>query len=100
MPPCRLMKANRCELRQWLCVFQIQPAGPSRGCHDHDRRPTAWRALVADGALKAGDVVLVLGTGGVAIAALQIAKLMGAARIITSSSDESSSAPGHSAQIT
>ncbi|WP_336490594.1 zinc-dependent alcohol dehydrogenase family protein [Methylobacterium nigriterrae] len=49
---------------------------------------TAWRALVADGGLKAADVVLALGTGGVAIAALQIAKLMGAAVIITSSSDE------------
>lgn len=49
---------------------------------------TAWRALVGDGALKAGDVVLVLGTGGVAIFALQIAKMMGAAAIVTSSSDE------------
>ncbi|WP_336491115.1 zinc-dependent alcohol dehydrogenase family protein [Methylobacterium nigriterrae] len=49
---------------------------------------TAWRALVSDGALKAGDVVLALGTGGVSIAALQIAKLMGAAVVITSSSDE------------
>ncbi|MEH3144560.1 MAG: NAD(P)-dependent alcohol dehydrogenase [Methylobacterium frigidaeris] len=49
---------------------------------------TAWRALVGDGALKAGDVVLALGTGGVSILALQIAKLMGAAVIVTSSSDE------------
>jgi NADPH:quinone reductase-like Zn-dependent oxidoreductase len=49
---------------------------------------TAWRALVADGHLKAGDVVLVLGTGGVSIFALQIAKLMGATVIVTSSSDE------------
>jgi len=35
---------------------------------------TAWRALVVNGALKAGDTVLVLGTGGVSIFALQIAK--------------------------
>jgi NADPH:quinone reductase-like Zn-dependent oxidoreductase len=49
---------------------------------------TAWRALVVDGGLKAGDVVLVLGTGGVSIFALQIAKAMGAAVIATSSSDE------------
>ena len=48
---------------------------------------TAWRALVADGKLKAGDVVLVLGTGGVAIFALQFAKSMGATVIVTSSSD-------------
>ena len=49
---------------------------------------TAWRALVGDGLLKAGDTVLTLGTGGVSIAALQIAKLFGATVIITSSSDE------------
>jgi NADPH:quinone reductase-like Zn-dependent oxidoreductase len=49
---------------------------------------TAWRALVVNGGLKAGDVVLVLGTGGVSIFALQLAKAMGAAVIATSSSDE------------
>jgi NADPH:quinone reductase-like Zn-dependent oxidoreductase len=49
---------------------------------------TAWRALVGDGGLKAGDSVLALGTGGVSIAALQIARMMGARVIITSSSDE------------
>ena len=49
---------------------------------------TAWRALVVDGKLKAGDRVLLLGTGGVSIWALQIAKAMGATVAITSSSDE------------
>jgi len=49
---------------------------------------TAWRALVVDGQLKAGDTVLLLGTGGVSIWALQIAKAMGARVAITSSSDE------------
>ncbi|MFV0623755.1 NAD(P)-dependent alcohol dehydrogenase [Sphingomonas sp. ac-8] len=49
---------------------------------------TAWRALVVDGRLKAGDTVLLLGTGGVSIWALQIAKAMGARVAITSSSDE------------
>jgi NADPH:quinone reductase-like Zn-dependent oxidoreductase len=49
---------------------------------------TAWRALVVNGGLKAGDTVLVLGTGGVSIFALQIAKAMGAIVIATSSSDE------------
>jgi NADPH:quinone reductase-like Zn-dependent oxidoreductase len=49
---------------------------------------TAWRALVIDGGLKAGASVLVLGTGGVSIFALQIAKAMGATVIVTSSSDE------------
>ncbi len=49
---------------------------------------TAWRALVVEGGLKAGDTVLVLGTGGVSIFALQIAKAMGARIIATSSSDK------------
>ncbi len=49
---------------------------------------TAWRALVPVGRLKAGDTVLLLGTGGVSIFALQFATLMGARVIITSSSDE------------
>lgn len=49
---------------------------------------TAWRALVGDGGLKPGDTVLVLGTGGVAIFGLQLAKIMGASVILTSSSDE------------
>lgn len=48
---------------------------------------TAWRALVTDGGLKAGDRVLVLGTGGVSVWALQIAKAMGARVAATSSSD-------------
>lgn len=49
---------------------------------------TAWRALVGDAGLKAGDTVLTLGTGGVSIMALQIAKAMGARVIVTSSSDD------------
>ncbi len=49
---------------------------------------TAWRALVVDGGLKAGDRVLLLGTGGVSIWALQIARAMGARVAITSSSDD------------
>ncbi|MFO1153885.1 MAG: NAD(P)-dependent alcohol dehydrogenase [Rhodospirillales bacterium] len=48
---------------------------------------TAWRALVTEGRLKAGDTVLVQGTGGVSIFALQFAKLLGAFVIVTSSSD-------------
>ena len=48
---------------------------------------TAWRALVVNGGLKAGDTVLVMGSGGVSVFALQFAKLMGATVIATSSSD-------------
>lgn len=49
---------------------------------------TAWRALMADDSLKPGDSVLVQGTGGVSIFALQFAKAAGATVIATSSSDE------------
>jgi NADPH:quinone reductase-like Zn-dependent oxidoreductase len=49
---------------------------------------TAWQALVDRGRLSAGETVLLLGTGGVSIFALQFAKIMGAKVIITSSSDE------------
>jgi NADPH:quinone reductase-like Zn-dependent oxidoreductase len=49
---------------------------------------TAWNALVVSGQLKAGDTVLILGTGGVSVFALQFAKMHGARVIITSSSDQ------------
>ena len=49
---------------------------------------TAWSALVAHGRIKAGDTVLLQGTGGVSIFALQFARLLGARVVITSSSDE------------
>ncbi|HEX4351076.1 MAG TPA: NAD(P)-dependent alcohol dehydrogenase [Verrucomicrobiae bacterium] len=48
---------------------------------------TAWHALVTSGNISAGQTVLVLGTGGVSIFALQFAKMHGARVIITSSSD-------------
>ena len=49
---------------------------------------TAWNALVEHGKLTAGMTVLVLGTGGVSVFALQFARLIGARVIATSSSDE------------
>jgi NADPH:quinone reductase-like Zn-dependent oxidoreductase len=48
---------------------------------------TAWSAL-AEGGIKAGDTVLVQGSGGVSLFALQFAKAFGATVIATSSSDE------------
>ncbi|HWA12005.1 MAG TPA: NAD(P)-dependent alcohol dehydrogenase [Burkholderiales bacterium] len=48
---------------------------------------TAWSTL-QEGGIKAGDSVLVQGTGGVALFALQFARLMGARVIVLSSSDE------------
>jgi len=49
---------------------------------------TAWQALVSRARIKAGDTVLVLGTGGVSIFGLQLARAHGARVIVTSSSDE------------
>jgi len=48
---------------------------------------TAWSTL-SEGGIKTGDTVLVQGTGGVSLFALQFAKLVGARVIILSSSDE------------
>ena len=49
---------------------------------------TAWRALVTEGRMQPGDVVVVQGSGGVSIFALQFAKAAGCTVIATSSSDE------------
>ena len=49
---------------------------------------TAWRALVDEGNLRSGETVLVQGTGGVSVFALQLAKTFGATVIATSSSDD------------
>ena len=49
---------------------------------------TAWNGLVEKGGLQAGDTVLVQGTGGVSVFALQIAGMFGARVIVTSSSYE------------
>jgi len=80
-----------CELvTTQACRFTHAPAG-----YNHREAATltcagvtAWRALVVNGNIKAGDVVLVQGTGGVSIFALQFAKACGATVIATSSSDE------------
>jgi NADPH:quinone reductase-like Zn-dependent oxidoreductase len=47
---------------------------------------TAWRALFINGGLRPGDTVLVQGSGGVSLFALQFAKAAGATVIATSSS--------------
>ena len=49
---------------------------------------TAWRALFEEALIRPGQTILVQGTGGVSIFALQFAKLAGATVIVTSSSDE------------
>jgi NADPH:quinone reductase-like Zn-dependent oxidoreductase len=49
---------------------------------------TVWHAMVEHAKLKAGDTVLLQGTGGVSIFGLQFARAMGIRAVITSSSDE------------
>jgi len=49
---------------------------------------TVWNALVCKGNLKPGDTVLLQGTGGVSIFALQLSTALGAKAIVISSSDE------------
>ena len=49
---------------------------------------TAWTALVTGGRLQRGETVVVQGTGGVSLFALQFAHHLGARTIVTSSSDE------------
>lgn len=49
---------------------------------------TAWFSLVTYGKLKAGETVVVQGTGGVSIFGIQIAKALGAKVIATTSSDQ------------
>ncbi len=48
---------------------------------------TAWHALV-EGGIKPGDTVLIQGTGGVSVFALQFARMCGARAFVTSSSDD------------
>lgn len=49
---------------------------------------TAWRSVVDEAKVRAGQTVLLQGTGGVSLAALAFARMQGARIIITSSSDE------------
>ncbi len=49
---------------------------------------TAWHAVVGEWRVAPGDTVVVLGTGGVSVFALQFAKSLGARVIVTSSSDQ------------
>lgn len=49
---------------------------------------TAWRGLIVQGGLRAGETVLVQGTGGVSLFALQLARAAGARVLALSSSEE------------
>jgi len=82
----------------WLAEYRLYPAAALAKIPDHLSYEeaaalpcaglTAWSAIVGLGNVRPGDRVLVQGTGGVALFALQFAKLCGAEVIVTSSSDD------------
>ena len=80
--------------REYACMpahaFTKAPAGytPVEAATLTCAGVTAWRGLVVCGQVKPGDTVLILGTGGVSLFALQFAKAAGARVIATSSSEE------------
>ncbi len=49
---------------------------------------TAWSALIGEGRIQPGESVLIQGTGGVSLFALQFAKMAGARAILISGSEE------------
>lgn len=98
LTPDRASRVHGEQIDGYACDYVAMPAGAftlaPRG-YSHEEAATlpcagltAWRALICDGPLKPGEVVLVQGTGGVSIFALQFAKAAGAVVIATSSSDE------------
>ena len=78
--------------RRTFAAAGLFPIPPHLSCVEATALPcaglTAWSAIVGLGRVKPGDLVLVQGTGGVALFALQFAKAAGATVIVTSSSDE------------
>ena len=93
----RLARSLGVEMDGTMAEFMVLPAAGVAAVPDHlsDEEAasiptagvTAWRALVTEGRVKAGDSVLVQGTGGVSLFALQFARLLGAFTIVTSSND-------------
>ncbi len=79
-------------------VIRIPNVLASRGGDAALRRIDRRRAVVVEAPVGSGDTVLVQGTGGVSIFALQFAKALGARVIVTSSSDGNSRALRRSAR--
>jgi NADPH:quinone reductase-like Zn-dependent oxidoreductase len=87
-----------CELDGTMAEFMVLPGKGLALAPDHlddiqaaslgTAGVTAWRALITEGGIGPGAKVLVQGTGGVSLFALQFAKLMDAMVIVTSSSED------------
>lgn len=81
-------------LRDWMCCPVEAVVEPPEHLSDAEAAGlpcagvTAFRALIELGELNSEQTVLIQGTGGVSLFALQIAKTAGATVVITSSRDE------------
>lgn len=94
----KLLLSLGCEMDGTMAEFMVLPEGGVALAPAHlddleasslpTAAVTAWRALVTEGGVKPGDKVLVQGTGGVSLFALQFAKILGAYVILISSSDD------------
>lgn len=84
-------------LTQLMCVPATAVVEVPNGISDAEAATlpcagvTAFNALVTLGRLRGGDTVLVQGSGGVSVFALQLAKALGATVIATTSSDQKAS---------
>lgn len=85
---------NRGMLADYVVVDEQDVARPPRSLDDAQAATlpiaalTAWHAVVRRSRVRAGDTVLVHGTGGVALFAMQFAVALGARVAVTSSSDD------------
>ena len=94
----RLSRSLGCEMDGTMAEFMVLPEQGVAHVPAHlddveaatlpTAAVTAWRALVTEGRLQPGDKVLIQGTGGVSLFALQFAKMLGAYVVCTSSSND------------
>ena len=81
-------------LAEYMIIHEESAVGAPQNMSDEEASTlpiaalTAWYALVDYGQIKPGETVLVQGTGGVSIFAVQLATALGAKVIVTSSRDE------------
>ena len=85
---------NRGMLADYVVVHEDEAAAPPRTLTDAEAATlpvagvTAWHAVVVRGQVAPGQTVLIHGTGGVALQAIQLARARGARVAVTSSSEE------------
>jgi NADPH:quinone reductase-like Zn-dependent oxidoreductase len=85
---------NRGMLAEYVVIDEQEVAPPPRSLSDAQAATlpiaavTAWHAIARRSQVRHGDTVLIHGTGGVALFALQFAVALGAGVVITSSSDD------------